>query len=181
MVKAEYRSAFMVFVALIGNRKKRSTLITGMAEGYELRLSNDGIEFSDPVSILIYDEECYDCNASSISCVFVASCPDYTKDGMATDKTTTPKDTTPKDEDELISYIGPIIIGGSVLLLVVIFCVIVLIKLIYRTSKPKNKRITQFDSWNINTSGTPEGSIETEVDHISEIFHESIRDHLYRV
>lgn len=73
MVKAEYRSAFMVSVALIGNRKKRSTLITGMAEGYELRLSNDGIEFSDPVSIIIYDEECYDCNASSISCVFVVS------------------------------------------------------------------------------------------------------------
>ncbi|CAG2213049.1 unnamed protein product [Mytilus edulis] len=109
MVKAEYRSAFMVSVALSGNRKKRSTLNIEMAEGYELKLSNDGIAFSDPVSIIIYDEECYNCNASSISCVVVASCPDFTTDGIdtttsrestveeTTQDTTTNEDTTNED------------------------------------------------------------------------------------
>ncbi|VDI31154.1 Hypothetical predicted protein [Mytilus galloprovincialis] len=241
MVKAEYRSAFMVSVALSGNRKKRSTLNIEMAEGYELRLSNDGIEFSDPVSIIIYDEECYNCNASSISCVVVASCPDFTTDGIDTttsrestveetttqdtttnedttaqdttaqqlkttdlmasttrltttiqqttydnlpttnqlpltsyqkftqydsttaDKTTTPKETIQEDADELISYIGPIIIGGSVLLFVLIFCVIVLIKFIFKTSKPSNKSITHLDSWNIYTGGTSGRYINKEV------------------
>ncbi|XP_052101114.1 von Willebrand factor D and EGF domain-containing protein-like isoform X2 [Mytilus californianus] len=296
MVKADYRTAFMVSVALSGTRKKRSTLNTGMAEGYELRLSNDGIEFSDPVIIIIYDEECYDCNASSISCVIVASCPDFTTTGMDTtsdrvstieetttqdtttieetttqdtttieetttqdtttiketttqdtttveetttqntttseetttqdtttieettsqdtttqqltttdfmtitrqltttiqqttsdslttnnqlphtshqdstpydtatrDKTTTHKDTTQEDADELISYIGPIIIGGSVLLFIVIFCAILLIKSILKTSKPRNQSITQFDSWNIYTGGTSGGSNNKQV------------------
>ncbi|XP_052085191.1 serine-rich adhesin for platelets-like [Mytilus californianus] len=362
MVKAEYRTAFMVSVTLSRNRKKRSTLNTGMAEGYELRLSNDGIEFSDPVSIIIYDEECYDCNASSISCVVVASCPDFTTTGIdtttdrvstttetttilesttikdtttqsrttieetttqdtttpdttpieetttqdtttqdttiieetttqdtttieetttqsitaiketttpdiisiedkttqdttsieetttqsttnieekttqntttieetttqstttiedttpqdtttqqlkttdlmtstrqltktvqqttsdslttknqlpltshqdstpldttTTDKTTTYKDTTQEDADELISYIGPIIMGGTVFLFIVIFFAILLIKSIFKTSTPRNQSFTQFDSWNIYTGGTSGGSNNEEV------------------
>ncbi|XP_076099859.1 uncharacterized protein LOC143069213 [Mytilus galloprovincialis] len=78
IVKAEYRNSFMVSVALHGNRRKRSTLDPVMAEGYELSLSNDGIVFGDAVNLIIYDDDCYDCNASSISCVVVDSCPDFT-------------------------------------------------------------------------------------------------------
>ncbi|CAC5402536.1 unnamed protein product [Mytilus coruscus] len=95
-VKAEYRNSFMVSVDLKGNRRKRSTMNPVMAEGYELRLSNNGIEFGDAVNIIIYDEDCFDCNASFISCVVIESCPDFitTNIHTKTDKASTSLKTT---------------------------------------------------------------------------------------
>ena len=72
--RAVYRNQFMVSVDITPpsvNRRKRSINGGSMAEGYEMSLSNDGNTFGESVNILIYDEECSDCNSSSMVCVSV--------------------------------------------------------------------------------------------------------------
>lgn len=73
VIKAEYRNAFMVSVNLQSSRRKRSLPDVLAAEGYELNLSNDGIHFGESVNIIIYDEECSSCNATSMICVVLVN------------------------------------------------------------------------------------------------------------
>ncbi|XP_063420083.1 von Willebrand factor D and EGF domain-containing protein-like [Mytilus trossulus] len=96
VLKAEYRNAFMVSVDLQSSRRKRSLPEVPAAEGYELSLSNDGIHFGESVNIIIYDEECSSCNATSISCVVLESCPDFTTQltDATTDRSSTELETT---------------------------------------------------------------------------------------
>ncbi|CAG2192070.1 unnamed protein product [Mytilus edulis] len=54
--KAEYRNMFMVTVELSVARKTRAASGLHMAEGYDITLSNDGVNFGDEVTILIYDD-----------------------------------------------------------------------------------------------------------------------------
>lgn len=63
----------MISVDLQSSRRKRSVSTEVVAEGYELSLSNDGNQFGDSVNIIIYDDECYSCNASSIICIVLVS------------------------------------------------------------------------------------------------------------
>lgn len=69
ILKAEFRNVFMVTVELQSSRRKRSTQSTTTPEGYEISLSNDGIHFGENFSIIIYDEDCYSCNSTSVSCI----------------------------------------------------------------------------------------------------------------
>lgn len=73
VIKAEYRNAFMVSVNLQSSRRKRSLPDVLAAEGYELSLSNDGIHFGESINIIIYDEECSSCNATSMICVVLVN------------------------------------------------------------------------------------------------------------
>ncbi|XP_071168610.1 von Willebrand factor D and EGF domain-containing protein-like [Mytilus edulis] len=74
ILKAEFRNVFMVTVELQSSRRKRSTQSTTTPEGYEISLSNDGIHFGENFSIIIYDEDCYSCNSTSVSCIVSESC-----------------------------------------------------------------------------------------------------------
>lgn len=74
ILKAEFRNVFMVTVELKSSRRKRSTQTTTTPEGYEISLSNDGINFGENFSIIIYDEDCYSCNSTSVSCIASESC-----------------------------------------------------------------------------------------------------------
>ncbi|XP_052073689.1 von Willebrand factor D and EGF domain-containing protein-like isoform X2 [Mytilus californianus] len=96
VVKAEYRNAFMVSVDLQSSRRKRSLPEVLDAEGYELSLSNDGIHFGESVNIIIYDEECSSCNATSVICVVLESCPDMTTQitDATTERSSTKQETT---------------------------------------------------------------------------------------
>ncbi|XP_052075060.1 von Willebrand factor D and EGF domain-containing protein-like isoform X2 [Mytilus californianus] len=71
--KAEYRNMFMVTVELNVARKTRASSGNKMAEGYEITLSNDGTNFGDEVTILIYDDGCFSCNLS-MTCVSLEVC-----------------------------------------------------------------------------------------------------------
>ncbi|CAC5411147.1 unnamed protein product [Mytilus coruscus] len=71
--KVEYRNMFMVTVDLDVSRKTRSASGLTMAEGYEITLSNDGTNFGEEVTILIYDEGCFSCN-KSMTCVLLEVC-----------------------------------------------------------------------------------------------------------
>lgn len=58
----------MVSVDLQSVRRKRSASDTVMAEGFELSFSNDGQEFGNIGTVVIYDEQCVTCNATSKEC-----------------------------------------------------------------------------------------------------------------
>ncbi|CAG2226665.1 unnamed protein product [Mytilus edulis] len=98
IVKAEYRNAFMISVDLQSSRRKRSVSTEVVAEGYELSLSNDGNQFGDSVNMIIYDDECYSCNASSIICIVLDTCPELTSPNTesSSEHTTPSRGTSPK-------------------------------------------------------------------------------------
>lgn len=58
----------MVSVDLQSARRKRSVSGDVMAEGFELSFSNDEQKFGDIVNVVIYDEQCFTCNATSLKC-----------------------------------------------------------------------------------------------------------------
>jgi hypothetical protein len=68
ILEAKYRNMFMVSVELPSSRRKRDTSDTALAYGYEISLSNDRQSFGESVSIIIYDENCYTCNSTSVTC-----------------------------------------------------------------------------------------------------------------
>ena len=68
ILEAKYRNMFMVSVELPSSRRKGNTSDTALAYGYEINLSNDRLSFGESVNIIIYDESCYTCNSTSVTC-----------------------------------------------------------------------------------------------------------------
>ncbi|XP_076090111.1 uncharacterized protein LOC143062191 [Mytilus galloprovincialis] len=58
------------------SRKRRST--TNDAEGFDIYLSYDQINYGDSVTVIIFDEECFTCNASTLTCVELDTCSSNT-------------------------------------------------------------------------------------------------------
>ena len=71
ILEAKYRNMFMVSVELPSSRRKRDTSDTALAYGYEISLSNDRQSFGESVNIIIYDESCYTCNSTSVTCTIL--------------------------------------------------------------------------------------------------------------
>ncbi|XP_033742348.1 von Willebrand factor D and EGF domain-containing protein-like [Pecten maximus] len=86
------------------------------AEGYLLSISNDGINFSNETTIVIYDSTCYDCDPTNLNCTQYESC-DWTP-------VATTQSTIPKEEDlTLFKIIGGVVGGvGCILIAVLIIC-----------------------------------------------------------
>ncbi|CAG2249638.1 unnamed protein product [Mytilus edulis] len=121
--KAQYRNMFMVTVDLGVSRKTRSASGPKMAEGYEITLSNDGTNFGEEVSILIYDDGCVSCN-SSMTCVSLEVCESS-------------KDTAENDEDSTTTIIA---VASSCGVICVIVCVLALLfYLKYKHTGEKSK------------------------------------------
>ncbi|XP_063420087.1 uncharacterized protein LOC134705260 [Mytilus trossulus] len=74
-IQADYRNRYMVSVDLQSARRKRSVSGDVLAEGFELSFSNDEKEFGGIVNVVIYNEQCFTCNATSKECYPVVSCP----------------------------------------------------------------------------------------------------------
>lgn len=65
----------MVSCELPHARQKRSTTNEIVfAEGYEISVSNDGSNFGEDVTILVYDEECFSCETVNVTCTALVSC-----------------------------------------------------------------------------------------------------------
>ncbi|XP_071168616.1 uncharacterized protein [Mytilus edulis] len=77
---AEYRHLFMVTVPLKISRRKRSTESMHSPEGYEISLSNDGSNFGESFNMIVYDENCFTCNSTSVTCVALERCKQSNKD-----------------------------------------------------------------------------------------------------
>ena len=64
-----YSSSFLMYCKLPESRKKRSVEFEVLATGYYISVSNNGDNYTDPLTILVYDSVCYECNATSMTCV----------------------------------------------------------------------------------------------------------------
>ena len=71
IVTAIYHYEYMVSCQFPNSRKKRSTSTT--ADGYDISLSYDQSNYGDSSTVLIFDENCMTCNASTLSCVQLVS------------------------------------------------------------------------------------------------------------
>jgi hypothetical protein len=52
-----------MYCELPESRKKRSVEFKVLATGYYISVSNNGDNYTDPLTILVYDSVCYECNA----------------------------------------------------------------------------------------------------------------------
>ncbi|XP_076070432.1 von Willebrand factor D and EGF domain-containing protein-like isoform X1 [Mytilus galloprovincialis] len=106
-----YVSDFFMYCELPPSRRKRSVDSNDYLNGYNISVSNNGVDFTEELTTIIYDQECYDCNlTSSISCVQLETCPTKTKE--------------PSEESKLSIWIIVLIVLGSLILLISIglFC-----------------------------------------------------------
>lgn len=71
----KYSSAFLMYCKLPDSRKKRSADFEVVATGYRISVSNDGNNYSEPLTTLVYNSLCYECNITTIKCEKLASCP----------------------------------------------------------------------------------------------------------
>lgn len=49
-------------------RSKRSIDIANVATGFHISISNNGKDFTDQLSMLVYDSVCYSCNITTFEC-----------------------------------------------------------------------------------------------------------------
>ena len=63
-----YSSLFLMKCQIPEERRKRSLDTTRVASGYCISISNDGVNFTDEVSVLAFDPKCYVCNTSVFKC-----------------------------------------------------------------------------------------------------------------
>ncbi|XP_052063239.1 uncharacterized protein LOC127702954 isoform X1 [Mytilus californianus] len=74
--KADIKHSYMVSCEFANARRKRSTSNTTVfADGYEISLSNDGSNYGEVVTLIVYDEECYSCNTVNVTCTAIETCP----------------------------------------------------------------------------------------------------------
>ncbi|XP_052071137.1 uncharacterized protein LOC127709569 [Mytilus californianus] len=106
------------------SRKRRST--NDGAEGYDIYLSYDQINYGDSVTVIIFDEDCFTCNVSTSTCVRSETC---TLDPGTHD------DKESKSSTRLIAIIAVII---SIVVFVTIVSLLVLMK--YKKNKDKQRR-----------------------------------------
>ncbi|XP_076104146.1 von Willebrand factor D and EGF domain-containing protein-like [Mytilus galloprovincialis] len=106
-LKAEYRNPYMVTCQLASSGIKRDLSNTVMAEGYYLSFSLDGSTFGEEVTIIIYDENCYSCNAITVSCSILDSCQTDTATKINSDGRT-------------IGLIIGLVLAGVILLVILI-------------------------------------------------------------
>jgi hypothetical protein len=64
----EYSSGFAMFCLLPPSRQKRSIDNDIIGSGYYISVSNNGQDFTEELTTIVYDSTCYDCNLTSLTC-----------------------------------------------------------------------------------------------------------------
>ncbi|XP_071129173.1 von Willebrand factor D and EGF domain-containing protein-like [Mytilus edulis] len=106
------------------SRKRRST--SNDAEGYDIYLSYDQINYGDSVTVILFPEDCLSCNVSTLTCVQVKTCP--------------PDTDTPENKDTKSSTPPTAIIAVIIALVVFLTIVSVLVWMKYKKSKERIQR-----------------------------------------
>lgn len=72
-IPGKYFGPFYMLCPAPASRQKRSTADEGFALGYRLSVSNDGKNFTEELTILIYNTQCLYCNITSLDCIELVS------------------------------------------------------------------------------------------------------------
>ncbi|XP_062607020.1 von Willebrand factor D and EGF domain-containing protein-like [Saccostrea cucullata] len=73
----------------MNSRRKRSSSANVYGSGFDINLSYDGVNYGDTMTLIIYNDECYNCNASTFECTLKPSCPTATTTTATTTEQTT--------------------------------------------------------------------------------------------
>ncbi|VDI39899.1 Hypothetical predicted protein [Mytilus galloprovincialis] len=106
------------------SRKRRST--NNDAEGYDIYLSYDQINYGDSVTVILFPEDCLTCNTSTLTCVEVETCPSDTE--------------THDVKDTKSGTLPTAIIAVIIAIVVFITIVSVLVWMKYKKSKERKQR-----------------------------------------
>ncbi|XP_063414556.1 uncharacterized protein LOC134696618 [Mytilus trossulus] len=71
----KYFGPFYMHCPAPASRRKRSITDESSALGYRLSVSNDGMNFTQELTILIYNSQCLYCNFTSMECIELDTCP----------------------------------------------------------------------------------------------------------
>lgn len=63
-----YSSSFAMFCPLPPSRHKRSIDNDIIGSGYYISVSNNGKDFTEELTTIVYDSTCYGCNLASLTC-----------------------------------------------------------------------------------------------------------------
>ncbi|VDI13449.1 Hypothetical predicted protein [Mytilus galloprovincialis] len=74
-----YSSSFLMYCYLPESRKTRSVAEEYVASGYFISVSNNGHEFTEELTVIIFDARCYTCNSTTFECNEVDTCPENEK------------------------------------------------------------------------------------------------------
>ena len=64
-----------MFCPLPPSRQKRSIDNDIIGSGYYISVSNNGQDFTEELTTIVYDSTCYDCNLTSLTCDELDTCP----------------------------------------------------------------------------------------------------------
>ncbi|XP_062607121.1 von Willebrand factor D and EGF domain-containing protein-like [Saccostrea cucullata] len=115
-------------------RRKRSPTEIVYGNGFDISLSYDDVNYGESMSLVIYNDECYSCNAKVLECNMTRPCPETTTSEQTTSNrlSTFPHDAKTKNKETLGDILLPLGISLCVLLVISIASVILYRKL--RTS-----------------------------------------------
>lgn len=68
MYTGKFRSSFFMNCELPETRRKRSTDDQKNVEGYDVSVSNNGLVFTEPLTIIVFDSLCFKCNLTELQC-----------------------------------------------------------------------------------------------------------------
>lgn len=63
-----YSSSMLMYCKLPGFRRKRSVDVDVIPTGFHISVSNNGKNYTEPLTILLYDSLCYECNITTMTC-----------------------------------------------------------------------------------------------------------------
>ncbi|CAG2217332.1 unnamed protein product [Mytilus edulis] len=69
-----YASSLFMYCKLPGSRKKRSTDFDIVATGYRISVSNNGENYTEPLTCIVFNSTCYECNTTTMSCEKLETC-----------------------------------------------------------------------------------------------------------
>ncbi|XP_069128899.1 von Willebrand factor D and EGF domain-containing protein-like [Argopecten irradians] len=80
-----YVNSYLAVCSIPASRKRRSTS-TDQPTGYKISMSNDGTTFSDEITFIIYNLNCFECNITAMTCSEMSdSCNQQTVDVSSKD------------------------------------------------------------------------------------------------
>ncbi|XP_056020810.1 von Willebrand factor D and EGF domain-containing protein-like [Ostrea edulis] len=91
---AQFRAPNLITVVIPSSTRKKRSTTEQYGTGYDISLSYDGSNFGDQLSLIVYDDACYNCNATTIGCTILDSCINNTTKTTDSDATTTTAGTT---------------------------------------------------------------------------------------
>ncbi|XP_056022076.1 uncharacterized protein LOC125649695 [Ostrea edulis] len=86
---AQWRAPNLITVVIPSSTRKKRSTTEQYGTGYDISLSYDGSNFGDELSLVVYDDTCFNCNATTISCTILESCINNATKTTDSDATTT--------------------------------------------------------------------------------------------